>query len=478
MEIKPIPQVLRTILENSNGNSHAPLDDEGDDYLLSNNMHDEGNAQCTAHRYPGQFTYNDAFGWLAYNGKYFVRDGGEQRLDRAIVETLTERINAILQSGDERSIKAIGKLAPTSGRVSGAKALLESIVYASDDQFDKHPDLLNCQNGVVDLRTGVLSDHSSEYRFTYCINAAYDPNADYSAWTQFLLGTVIKPEIIDWLQMAVGYSLTGHTREEILFYLYGPTRSGKGTFTETILTLLGQPLSTEIGFGTFTAQRNGDSQNFDLAPLKACRFVAASESNAYERFNEAKIKALTGGNDVYCAFKHKTHFSYRPQFKIWLSSNQQINADPDDDAVWGRVRLIDFPISRLGNEDKSLKYDLKKPANLAGVLRWAIDGAMRWYQLGDRGLPELTASLATKTNQREELDSVGQWIDECCTQGGYTGNDALYASYMNWCRANGVPPKQQKGLAQSLKRKGYDIAPKWDPLAHKTVRRVDGLTVL
>lgn len=114
---------------------------------------------------------------------------------------------------------------------------------------------------------------------------------------------------MDWLQMAVGYSLTGHTREEVLFYLYGPPRSGKGTLTEMILALLGSPLAKEVNFATFTAQRSGDSQNFDLAPLKPCRTVLASESNAYERFNKAKVKMLTGGNEVYCAFKHQTHFA-------------------------------------------------------------------------------------------------------------------------------------------------------------------------
>jgi putative DNA primase/helicase len=291
----------------------------------------------------------------------------------------------------------------------------------------------------------------------------------------FLLGAVGNQATVDWLQMAIGYSLTGHTREEVLFYIYGPSRSGKGTFTESIMSLLGHPLSTEVNFATFTAQRGGDNQNFDLAPLKPCRFVAASESNSYERFNEAKIKSLTGGNDVYCAFKHRDHFSYRPQFKIWLSSNQPVNADPDDDAVWGRVRLIEFPNSHLGNEDKSLKYGLKSPDNLAGLLRWAVDGAVKWYRLGSSGLPEPVESVTAKHAQRAEIDTVGQWIDECCKQGGYTGSAALYASYENWCKGNGVTPKHQKGLTQSLKRKGYDSGPKWRD--GKTLRIIEGLTV-
>ena len=243
----------------------------------------------------------------------------------------------------------------------------------------------------------------------------------------------------------------------MLFYLFGPPRAGKGVFTETLRVLLGSPLATEVNFGTFTEQRSGDSQNFDLAPLQPARFVAASESNAYERFNEAKVKALTGGNEVWCAFKHKTHFNYRPRFKVWLSSNQPVNADPDDDATWARIRLIEFPYSMAGKEDKQLKERMRSPAALEGVLAWAVQGAMRWFALGSTGLTEPGTSLALKAQQREILDAVGMWIDECATVGShhFTAGSELYKSYEGWCKSSGVSAKQQRGLTEALKRKGY-----------------------
>ena len=45
----------------------------------------------------------------------------------------------------------------------------------------------------------------------------------------------------DYLQKAIGYSLTGDTRMECLFILYGPTsRNGKGTTMESILRIMGE----------------------------------------------------------------------------------------------------------------------------------------------------------------------------------------------------------------------------------------------
>lgn len=427
--------------------------------LLKEGISDEGNACCVMLLFPTRFLYTDALGWLRYTGTHWTTKQAEAHVNRAIVTTLTRRIQAALATGDpEKHDKLIKFCIPNKSRVTGAMYLLESLVTADVDDFDAEPDLLNCKNGVLDLRTSTLSPHNPAQRFTHCTQVNYNPHADTLPMIRWLEQAVQGgSDTVAWLQTALGYTLTGHTREEVLFYLYGPPRSGKGTLTEMVLALLGAPLAKEVNFGTFTAQRNGDSQNFDLAPLKPCRAVLASESNAYERFNEAKIKMLTGGNEVYCAFKHQTHFGYRPQYKIWLSSNQPINADPDDDAVWGRLRVVEFPHSHLGSEDKTLKQRMKSSAMLEGLLSWAVEGAKQWYHLGSRGLPELEHSAHIKIQQRAELDHVQAWLEECCDVGNdYTApSKEIYPSYRLWCEINGVEAKKQKALALSLQHKGF-----------------------
>lgn len=425
-------------------------------FLLSAGLHDEGNAACVERLFPGQFLHNAAFGWLAYTGSHWVIEGAEELLDRAVVHSLARRIEAASQPETFESGGAVRKFAlPNRGRLEGAKALLLSRVVAAPGDFDRDPDLLNCSSGVINLQTGSLLPHDPAQRFLHCAPVAYRPGADTSVWVRWLTGAV-GDELADWLQLAVGYTLTGHTREEILFYLFGPPRAGKGLFTETLRAVLGSPLGTEIDFGTFTGKRNGDSQNFDLAPLKPCRYIAASESNAYERFNEAKLKALTGGNEVYCAYKHRDHFNYRPRFKIWLSSNQPVNADPDDDAVWGRLRVVHFPHSHLGAENKLLKQRMRAPGVLEGVLAWAVQGALRWYALGGAGLPEPASSLAIKAEQRGALDTVQTWLDEHCILGAhhFTAFSELYGNYSQWCKDNGAEPKRQKAFAFALQHKG------------------------
>lgn len=458
----------------SQNNTTPPL---AANYLLNEGVHDEGNARCVHMRYQGRFLHNDSFDWIQFTGTHWTIDEANSGVERAITETLIARMQEAIRIDPNKYADLIRKTVPNSGKVQGAKAQLDSLVSASEKQFDIEPDSLNCLNGLVDLRNGSITTHSPSQRFMHCTAVPYNPNADQSYWVNWLTDAVGSVEVAFWLKLAVGYSLTGHTREEVLFYLFGPPRSGKGTFTETLLALLGSPLAKEVNFATFTAQRTGDSQNFDLAPLKPCRFLAASESNTYERFNEAKVKALTGGNEIYCAYKHRTHFSYRPQFKIWLSSNQPVNADPDDDAVWGRIRVIEFPRSHQGQEDKELKVRMRSPAVLEGVLAWAIEGAMVWYHLGKIGLPELAVSAKTKQSQRVDLDNVQAWIEERCELGNqhFATNSELYPSYFDWCKLNGVTAKQQKAFSQSLKRKG--LSDKVIKRNGKAVRGYGGIKV-
>jgi putative DNA primase/helicase len=426
--------------------------------LLNAGLEDEGNAQAVAILHGSDFLHVNAYGWMQWTGTHWEQGDAEKALDRAVIGTLKERRIAAVRAEKEAIVKTAK---PSAYRVRGCKTLLASILTDSVDHFDANPDLLNVENGVLDLRTGELVPHEPGQRFSYCCPVAFDPDADQSEWLAWLEDALPDPSTREYLQEAIGYSLTGHTREEVLFYVHGPARAGKGTLFETLLELLGhRPLADEVDFETFTADRGGDTQNFDLAGLKPCRFIAASESKKYGTLNAAKIKALTGGNEIRCAHKYGDFFSYRPQFKIWLSSNHEANADVDDDAAWGRLRVIHLPNSYLGHEDKTLKARLRQPDALAGVLAWAVEGARRWYAHGAQGLftPD-SVNIATQA-ARDAIDFVGQWLDECIeitgNPGDFAPHAAVYQSYKDWCESNGVKPKGTFHLGKALSKKGLD----------------------
>lgn len=440
------------------GNGHNPSEKASPwhEALTSLPADHDGHAACLVLLYPNRFLYCPSYGWMHNTGNYWERDGAEERVERAALDVIRKRRDA---SDNNKQLDDLYKACKGNAyNINGIKTALREKVLVSVKDFDSDPDLLNCKNGVIHLPSGELLKRAPNHLFTYCVAVDYDPQAEAEPWIDFLLAAVDgNGDFMNYIQAAAGYSLTGHTREEVLFYLYGPTRSGKGTFIEAMLELLGRrPLASEETFTTFTADQDRDTQNFALAPLKACRFVAASESNKYNALNPAKIKTITGGNDITCAYKHRDSFTYRPQFKLWLVSNHPVNTDVDDDAAWGRVKVILFPVSHLGNEDKALKWQLKQPENLRGVLRWAVEGARLWYAM-PHGLEDPPALKAETARHRAEADYLAAFLEECTepAEGEFIANKTLYTLYETWCKETGVEPKKQRLFSQGMKRKGY-----------------------
>lgn len=441
--------------------------------MLSEPADDDGNAKCAYASIGDQFLYTDAWGWMCWLGTHWGRDASEAHIDRALLNVLKERRLAAVHADKDAIVKAT---AGTAKRIRDTKFMFRSMVAVDVDVFDCDKDKLNTLSGVLDLRTGAIEPHNTGQRFTYCIQVAYDPQADDMPWREFLVSNVSGgEELLDYLQMAVGYSLTGHTSEECLWYIYGPSRSGKGTFTEVLLALLGSPLGIEVDFSTFTAKREGDTQNFDLAPLKPTRLVVTSESNRFETLNTGKIKQLTGGNYLRAALKHRDHFTFQPQFKPWLVSNQTVNADVDDDALWYRVKVLEFPVSHVGGEDKTLKPRMKSRENLVGVLRWAVDGAIKWYA-SPNGLTHPESVTISTQKHRDDLDYVGLWLTEetAPEPDGWVSNDMAYQSYKQWSIRSGVSAKQLRGFLRAMRGKNYqtDALKRSGERVHKGIKGI------
>ena len=442
-----------------------------------------GNMLCLREEYGQSIAYNSAYGWMYRCDKkhhWLIGDIAEAAIDQAAINTLLERQRhaAAVQNDGVAS-----KSACTTRNISSAKSLLRPYITIPVEQFDAEPHLLNTRTGVIDLRTGKIVCAESG-KFTYCVNVDYDTRADYAAWLTFLDQTIEHhsddKSMRDYTQMGFGYSITGSTKEECLFYLHGPTRSGKGSIGNVLLELLGTPLATAAAFSTFTRRRDGNS--FDLAPLKAARTVIASEGDKKIPLNEATVKTITGRDRITCAFKGKDEFSYTPAYKIWLASNHPVAGDPDDDAFWNRVKVISCPWSKAGNENKSMKDNMVKPDYLRGVLAYMVLGAKMWFN-EPSGLITPDCVRSTVQAHRDAQDSVGQWLSQNTIPkpDHEVAHSRLHTDYENWCEDNGYSAKHGKSFAEAMEKKGYTgtrfyTDPKHGP--SKRVRGYKGLDII
>lgn len=324
-------------------------------------------------------------------------------------------------------------------------AASEPGIAARHTEFDAHPYLLNCQNGTLDLCTGELRPHDPADSLTRITSASFDQTATCPTWLSFLDCVFDHDtELIEFIRRAIGYTLTGDTREQCLFFMYGTGKNGKSTFAEVLLSLVGD-YGRKTPAETLLAKRNDGELRNDVAALAGRRLVVAAELPEGRRLNEALTKDLTGGDTIAARFLYKEFFEFRPQFKLWLYGNHKPVIRGTDEGIWRRIRLIPFTVTIAENErDPDLPNKLR--AELPGILAWAMGGSLAWQT---HGLPSPTKVKTATNDYRAEQDVLAAFIAECCfvkSSAEVKAGD-LYAAYKSYAEQEAV---SQKAFAMRL----------------------------
>ncbi|GAX07084.1 phage primase [Secundilactobacillus pentosiphilus] len=411
--------------------------------LPTRSWDDTGNAERFIDKYGKvvRYSFIDK-NWLIYNGSYWESDEtGEVHslVDQVVDDMRHEKLkipaNANMSMDDAE--KAFCKHLKHSRSNSGKKAMMDEIkhrVPVLHNEFDKDKTLLNVINGYVDLTSGILHDHDIEKMFSRQARVEYTDAIDAPEWQQFLnqiFGN--NQELIDYVQKAVGYSLTGSTKEQVMFILYGNGRNGKSIFIDTISDALGSYAKSMQADSIMVKQSSG-SANSDIARLEGARLVTSSEPNDGLRLDEGLVKQLTGGDTVTARFLYGKEFEFKPEFKLWLATNHKPIIRGTDDGIWRRLMLIPFAVKIPDNRvDKDLKYKLQREE--VGILNWMVEGALKWQREGL--IPPQIVQQASK-DYRNEMDVTSEFIEECCTTGKHETVRAsqLYQRYKQWANDN------------------------------------------
>ena len=384
--------------------------------------------------------------WLVWNARYWAEDQ-DGEAERAALETARERLSAASMMKHDQDKTDSVKWALRSESVHGRKATLtsarsvKSLATITQD-YDQNRFLLTVGNGTLDLRTGKLRDARREDLITRATDVVFDGPANAARWAQFLKEIFGgDPEMAAYVQRAVGYSLCGDTREQCFFLLCGDGANGKTTFLETIVRLLGTHAAT-AAFSAFLVQQNQGPRN-DLAALCGARFVKAAEAEHKARLDEAVMKQLTGEDTISARFLFHEEFEYRPQFKIWLATNHKPAIWETIDAIWRRIKLIEFNCQFTGlRADVGLRGKLE--AELPGILAWAVQGCLAWQKFG---LKEPQRISRATLGYRQESDQVGRFLKDRCDSkpNSRTAAKQLYDSYLGWCGR-----RQERPVANGL----------------------------
>jgi len=422
------------------------------------NMTDLGNSERMAAMHGGDLLWCDPWSsWLCWDGKRWRKDDTRE-IDRRVNDVVRSIYAEAAAEPDSDRRKALGTWAHQCEGAFRRRAIAEgarSMLPARPSEFDTDPWLLNVDSGTLDLRTGERKTHERCDMLTKLAPVEYDPDAKAPTWEAFLQRIMAGNEdLIGFLQRAVGYSLTGDTREQVFFICYGTGANGKSTFLEALSAALGdyaQKTPTE----TLLTKRGGGIPN-DVARLRGARMVTAVEAEEGRHMAESLVKQMTGGDTVAARFLHQEFFEFVPAFKLWLATNHKPVIRGTDYAIWRRIRLIPFTVT-IPEEDQDHGLGEKLKAELPGILAWAVRGCTEWQKNG-LGTPS-EVSQATDA-YRAEMDVLGSWLDSCCTLGPTASGRAgeLYNSYKEWCAVSGERATGSKTFWQALEERGFDKA--------------------
>jgi putative DNA primase/helicase len=315
------------------------------------------------------------------------------------------------------------------------------------DVWDADPWLLGTPVGIVDLRTGQLRPARPEDYISMA--TAVGPGGDCPIWKRTLLEIFSDDEeMVRYHQRVAGYCATGLTREEKLFLLSGTGRNGKGTFIETILYVVGD-YGTTVAMSTLMQTRHQEHPT-EIAKLYRKRLAVSSEQSEGGVWNTARIKNLTGGDQLTGRYMRADYIDFDPTHKLVVSTNAMPSFGRVDTAVAERILKTEFRKQFLGKDaNRELKEQLRGEA--PGILAWIIEGCLEWQRVGLQP-PADVESVTDKYLKR--ADDVMVFIDdECLVQRGaevYSG--PLYKRWLEWCQRNGVAPGSRNTFTERVQR--------------------------
>lgn len=383
--------------------------------------------------------------WFFWTGERWIEDG--TLMIREAVKPICRAVRDTLRTKTDR--EKMGRTSLVSNIIKAAS----SAVATMPEDWDCHKMLLNTPTCVIDLATGRTQPHDRELLMAKSTTVSPEQR-DCPQWKAFLTEiTQNNDELIEYLQRVAGYALTGLTNEDKFWFFHGSGRNGKGTFIRVIAGILGD-YHVAAPIETFLENRN-DRHETELACLAGARLVTSGETKVGQRWNEGRLKILTGGDDIRARFMNSNYFTYRPQFKLVFGANKKPTLDVDE-AISDRTNIVPFlryfqPEERVPDLDKKLIAE-EGPA----ILQWMIDGCVAWQQ---RRLNHRPACVDDATRSYMTNESIFiTWISECCDTSDSTAhgvNSKLFASYKAWCASHNERAISARAWAAEMEALGY-----------------------
>ncbi len=423
--------------------------------------HDIGNGNLFADWFKNRARYvPKRRKWFVFNGRVWEADDDSLDVMQLAKELADKLMMYALSIKDDNTRQKYVEFVSRWQKRGYRETILKDaagVYKISFSVFDRNPMIFNCLNGTLNFETGEFYDHRPEDFLSKLAGVNFVPNARSERWESFI-DEIMQgdKEKTRFLQKALGYALTGDTRYECFFLLYGPkSRNGKGTTMETFKVLTGDygcAMNPDSIAQKHKANGNGPSE--DIARLVGKRFVNISEPDKKLVLSAALVKTLTGNDTINARFLNENSFEFKPDFKLYINTNHLPQVTDVTLFTSGRVKVIPFERHYEEDEqDKGLKGELAKAENLSGILNWCIDGLRA---LEEEGFDPPDSVIAATVDYQQRSDKIGRFVADELEQGDLfeVRTAEVYERYRSWCFDNGFHPENAANFKQSIGKFG------------------------
>lgn len=375
-----------------------------------------------------------------WNGNFFQPDrtNGIHEMAHDLVDKMRTEIPPMTKL-QRKAYLSWQKKSQSDAKLTSMVSRASKIVSVGAEELDKDPLLLQVRNGRIELECQRFVESSKVDRrniITNCSNTHFDPDADPERFAPIFVNDFLNkrfktPEERIYVQTICGLCLTG-LQEKIIILIDGPTDTGKTTFTELILDILGD-YGAKVSSNLFLRKMYTGSDEYALARIAGKRLIVASESPKGASLNEGLVKEISGGARFVGREPRGMPFEIAPTMKIFFDTNNPPILRETSAAMLGRIKRIRMT-ERIENPDPLWREYLKP--EYPAILNWMLEG-LRLYMKD--GLVEPKSVTEAVEEYAEEQNVPQRFLDEVTIpdSDSFVSGSDLWEVFRAWCVETG-----------------------------------------
>nr|WP_219914471.1 phage/plasmid primase, P4 family [Thalassobacillus sp. CUG 92003] len=307
------------------------------------------------------------------------------------------------------------------------------------DEMDSKRNFINVKNGMVDLSTYKLVEHSPDFNSTVQIPIYYDIEAIAPKFERFMSDiTLNDEELVAVHQELIGYWLTGETKAEKAVYYYGSGANGKSVLASVVTQLVGSQNVSNVPLSDFNVP-------FGLENIigKSLNISAENEMGG-KALKTENFKAIVSGDKMNINIKYRSPISYRPYCRLVFLVNNLPDSSDVTAGYFRKVMIVPFSRTFKNKEQNVyLKEELLK--ELPGIFTWALIGLKRLRNNNYRFSP-CKAIEETERTYMDEQNPVRDFFHSHVSleEGARTKQSDFYNIYTKWLQVQGIDDKGTK----------------------------------